>query len=134
MRSRSNRGSTSSRNSPVNDAPVTVARSEPDPFTHTTSACRPRKSTSSVLAEVLPPPQLQIARSAPSLRERATSWASVVGIETYVIASNPLLVYFQRNLSHLSHLYHLYHLYQNGRCSWDVSSSRNDLLILRQAH
>jgi len=38
---------------------------------------------------------LQIERSAPSLRERATSWANVVGMETCVIASNPLLVYFQ---------------------------------------
>src|SRR5260221_430437 len=88
MRSRSNRGSTSSRNSPVNDASVTVARSEPEPLTHRMRAGLPRKSTSSALAEVLPPPQLQIERSAPSLRERATSWSSVVGIETCVIKNS----------------------------------------------
>src|SRR2546428_13959638 len=101
MRSRSKRGSTSTIYSPVNEACVTLARSEPEPLTHRIRARRPRKSTSSALAEVLPPPQLQIERSAPSLRERATSWASVVGTETCVIGSNPLLVYFQRSLPHL---------------------------------
>src|SRR5438876_10377971 len=89
MRSRSNRGSISSRYSPVNEASVTVARSEPEPLTHRIRAGRPRKSTSSALAEVLPPPQLQIERSAPSLRERATSCASTVGTETSVIVLNP---------------------------------------------
>src|SRR5579864_38146 len=112
MRSRSNRGTTSSRNNPVNEASVTVARSEPEPLTHKIRAGRPRKSTSSALAEVLPPPQLQIERSAPSLRERATSCASVVGVEIRAIVSNPLLVYFQRGLYHLYHLYHLFPLYR----------------------
>src|SRR6266702_4562128 len=101
MRSRSSRGSISSIYSPVNEASVTVARSEPEPLTHSIRAGRPRKSTSSALAEVLPPPQLHTERSAPSLRERATSCASVVGMETCVIASNPLLVYFQRSLYQL---------------------------------
>src|SRR5258708_30699533 len=94
MRSLSKGGSTSSRNKPVNESSVTDARSEAEPLTHRISAGRPRKSISLALAEVLPPPQLQIERSAPSLRERATSWANVVGMETCVIASNPLLVYF----------------------------------------
>src|SRR2546421_5495726 len=92
MRSRSNRGSTSSRYSPVNEASVTLARSEPEPFTHRIRAGSPRKLTSRALAEVLPPPQLQIERSAPSLRERATSCASTVDTETFVIASNPSFV------------------------------------------
>src|SRR5258706_7583839 len=85
MRSRSSRGRRSSINSPVNEASVTVARSEPEPFTHRIRAGRPRKSTSSALAEVLPPPQLQTVRSAPSLRDRATSCASVVDTDTLVI-------------------------------------------------
>src|SRR5207253_847921 len=85
MRSRSKRGSTSAIYSPVNEASVTLARSEPEPLTHRIRARRPRKSTSSALAEVLPPPQLQIERSAPSLRERATSCANTVGTETSVI-------------------------------------------------
>src|SRR5712692_3510015 len=80
MRSRSNRGSTSSRYRPVNESSVTDARSEPEPLTHRIRAGRPRKSISLALAEVLPPPQLQIERSAPNLRERATSWANVVGM------------------------------------------------------
>ena len=42
MRSRSSRGSTSSSRKPVNDAAVTVARSDPDPFTHSTRVGRPR--------------------------------------------------------------------------------------------
>src|SRR2546425_8790468 len=92
MRSRSSKGSTSSRYSPVNEASVTVARSEPEPLTHSTRAVRPRKSTSSALAEVLPPPQLQTERSAPSLRERATNCASIVDVEVSVIASIPSLV------------------------------------------
>src|SRR5947199_7751625 len=91
MRSRSNRGSISSRYSPVNEASVTVARSEPEPLTHRIRAGRPRKSTSSALAEVLPPPQLQIERSAPSLRERATSCASTVDVEISFIASYPFI-------------------------------------------
>src|SRR5256714_3660411 len=91
MRSRSSRGSTSSRYSPVNDASVTVARSEPEPLTHKIRMGRPRKSISSALAEVLPPPQLQIERSAPSLRERATSCASTVDVETSVIVSHPFI-------------------------------------------
>jgi hypothetical protein len=41
------------------------------------------------LAEVLPPPQLQTARSAPSLRERATNCDSVVGVEIFVMALHP---------------------------------------------
>src|SRR5205085_10649875 len=86
MRSRSSRGSTSSRYSPVNDASVQVARSEPEPLTHRIRAGRTRKSTSSALAEVLPPPQLAIERSAPNLRERATSCARVVNVEICVIA------------------------------------------------
>src|SRR5947199_10328154 len=89
MRSRSSRGSTSSRNSPVNEASVTVARSEPEPLTHRIRAGRPRKSISSDLAEVLPPPQLQIERSAPSLRERATNCDRVVGVEIFVMALHP---------------------------------------------
>src|SRR2546426_5980470 len=92
MRSRFNRGSTSSRYSPVNEACVTVARSEPEPLTHRIRVERPRKSTSSALAEVFPPPQLQIERSAPSLRERATSCASTVGTETLVMLLNPSFV------------------------------------------
>src|SRR5215472_15408854 len=87
MRSRSSKGSISSIYSPVNEASVTVARSEPEPLTHKIYIGRPRKSISSALAEVLPPPQLQIERSAPSLRERATSCASVVGVVIGVIAS-----------------------------------------------
>src|SRR5205823_10059229 len=89
MRSRSSRGSISSIYSPVNEASVTVARSEPEPLTHRIRAGRPRKSTPSALAEVLPPPQLQIERSAPSMRERATSCARVVDTETFVIVLNP---------------------------------------------
>src|SRR2546421_1529271 len=89
MRSRSRRGSTSSRYNPVNDPSVTVTRSEPDPLTHRIRTCRPRKSTSSALAEVLPPPQLAIERSAPSLRERTTNCASVVGVELFSIGLNP---------------------------------------------
>src|SRR5438552_583699 len=85
MRSRSKRGSTSAIYSPVNEASVTVARSEPEPFTQRIRARRPRKSTSSALAEVLPPPQLQIERSAPSLRERATNCDSVVCGEVFFI-------------------------------------------------
>src|SRR5712691_2250479 len=91
MRSRSSSGSTSSRNSPVNEASVTVARSEPEPLTHRIRAGRPRKSVSRDLAEVLPPPQLQIERSAPNLRERATSCASTVDVETSVMASYPFI-------------------------------------------
>src|SRR6266480_71454 len=93
MRSRSRRGSTSSRYSPVNEASVTLARSDPEPLTHRTRAGRQRKSTSSALAEVLPPPQLHTERSAPSLRERATSCASVLDVEISVIASFPFLYY-----------------------------------------
>src|SRR5881275_3495370 len=89
MRLRSIRGIISSIYSPVNEASVTVARSEPEPLTHRIRAVRPRKSTSSALAEVLPPPQLQTERSAPSLRERATSCASTVDVETLVIVLNP---------------------------------------------
>ena len=89
MRSRSNRGMTSSIESPVNEASVTLARSEPEPFTHNTRTGYPRKSVSRDLAEVLPPPQLQTERSAPSLRERATSCARVVGAETSVIVISP---------------------------------------------
>src|SRR5690242_9850605 len=89
MRSRSSRGSRSSIYSPVNEASVTVARSEPEPLTHRIRAGLPRKSTSSALAEVLPPPQLQTERSAPSLRERATNCASTVDVETDVIVLNP---------------------------------------------
>src|SRR5438093_839105 len=96
MRSRSKRGSTSAIYSPVNEASVTLARSEPEPLTHRIRARRPRKSTSSALAEVLPPPQLQIERSAPSLRERATSCASTVGTETSVIVLNPSFVKLYR--------------------------------------
>src|SRR5947209_12077905 len=99
MRSRSSKGSTSSRYSPVNEASVTVARSEPEPLTHSTRAGRPRKSTSSALAEVLPPPQLQTERSAPSLRERATSCASIVDVEVSVIAAIPS--YLNVKLKHL---------------------------------
>src|SRR5207249_11043213 len=95
MRSRSSRGSRSSRYRPVNEASVTLARSEPEPLTHRIRVERPRKSTSSALAEVLPPPQLQIERSAPSLRERATSCASTVGVETYVIFLKPPFVKMQ---------------------------------------
>src|SRR6266550_6120953 len=91
MRSRSNKGSTSSRYSPVKEASVTVARSDPEPFTHRIRAGRSRKSTSSALAEVLPPPQLQIERSAPNLRERATSCDSTVDVETSVIESYPFI-------------------------------------------
>ncbi len=76
----------------IESGKVTLARSEPEPLTHRIRACRPRKSISVALAEVLPPPQLQIERSAPSLRERATSCASVVGVETLVIVSNPFLI------------------------------------------
>src|SRR5437868_8660324 len=54
-------------------------------------AGRPRKSTSSALAEVLPPPQLQTERSAPSLRERATSCASIVEGEVSVMMLYPFL-------------------------------------------
>src|SRR5215469_1003618 len=129
MRSRSSRGSTSSRYSPVKEASVTVARSEPEPLTHRIRAGRPRKSSSSALAEVLPPPQLHTERSAPSLRERATSCASVVGMETCAIASNPLLVYFQRSLYHLYHLYHLYPLY---RCV--TSCIKEELILDQEAH
>src|SRR5207247_3341805 len=92
IRSYSNKGSTSSKYSPVNEASVTVARSEPEPLTHRIRAGRPRKSISSALAEVLPPPQLQIERSAPSWRERATSCASTVNVETSVIASHPFII------------------------------------------
>src|SRR5437764_10014833 len=92
MRSRSTRGSTSSIYSPVNEASVTLARSEPEPLTHRIRAGRPRKLTSSALAEVLPPPQLQIERSAPSLRERATSCASTVDVEVSVMASHPFII------------------------------------------
>src|SRR5919201_5831890 len=79
MGSRSSKGSTSSSRKPVNDAAVTVARSDPDPFTHSTRVGRPRRSGSTVFDEVLPPPQLHTARSAPSLFERATS-ASRTGV------------------------------------------------------
>src|SRR5947209_8689634 len=92
MRSRSKRGSTSAIYSPVNEACVTLARSEPEPLTHRIRVDRPRKSISSALAEVLPPPQLQIERSAPSLHERATNCASTVDVETDVIISNPFFV------------------------------------------
>src|SRR5947207_15775043 len=95
MRSRSSRGSISSIYSPVKEASVTVARSEPEPLTHRIRAGLPRKSISSALAEVLPPPQLQIERSAPSLRERATNWANMVDVETYVIFLNPPSVKMQ---------------------------------------
>src|SRR5260370_41986965 len=98
MRSRSTRGSTSSIYSPVNEASVTLARSEPEPLTHRIRAGRPRKLTSSALAEVLPPPQLQIERSAPSLRERATSCASTVDVEVSVIVLNPSFI--KLNLLH----------------------------------
>src|SRR6266702_8034374 len=91
MRSRSSRGSISSIYSPVNEASVTVARSEPEPLTHRIRAGRPRKSTSSALAEVLPPPQLHTERSAPSLRERATSCASTVDTETFAITVHPFI-------------------------------------------
>src|SRR5437763_6798880 len=91
MRSRSSRGSISSIYSPVNEASVTLARSEPEPFTHNTRTGYPRKSVSRDLAEVLPPPQLQIERSAPNLRERATSCDSTVDVETSVIASYPFI-------------------------------------------
>src|SRR5947209_16297682 len=91
MRSRSKRSSTSAIYSPVNEASVTLARSEPEPLTHKIRMGRPRKSISSALAEVLPPPQLQIERSAPSLRERATSCASTVDVETSVIVSHPFI-------------------------------------------
>src|SRR5229473_3345408 len=87
MRSRSSRGSTSSKNNPVNEDSVTVARSEPEPLTHRMRAGRPRKSISSDLAEVLPPPQLQTERSAPSLRERATNCDSVVGVEIFAMTN-----------------------------------------------
>src|SRR5437762_10547051 len=92
MRSRSTSGSTSSIYSPVDEAAVTVARSEPEPLTHRIRARRPRKSISSALAEVLPPPQLQIERSAPSLRERATSCASTVDVEISFITSHPFII------------------------------------------
>src|SRR5437879_542171 len=98
MRSRSKRGSTSAIYSPVNEASVTLARSEPEPLTHRIRAGRPRKLTSSALAEVLPPPQLQIERSAPSLRERATSCASTVDVEVSVMVLNPSFV--KLNLLH----------------------------------
>ena len=49
---------------------MTVAKSEPLPFTQSTSRSRPRKSASTDFAEVLPPPQLQTRRSAPSRLER----------------------------------------------------------------
>src|SRR5581483_11378605 len=91
MHSRSSRGSTSSRYNPVNEASVTVARSEPEPLTHRIRAGRPRKSISSDLAEVLPPPQLQTERSAPSLRERATNCVSVVGVRLFVMLMYPFL-------------------------------------------
>src|SRR5579871_6071443 len=87
MRSRSSRGSTSSRYNQVNEAPVTAARSEPEPLTHRTRTGRPRKSISSDLAEVLPPPQLQMLRSAPNLRERATSCANVVVVLSAMIVN-----------------------------------------------
>src|SRR5579859_5759878 len=90
MRSRSSRGNTSSRYNPVNEACVTVARSEPEPLTHSPPAGRPRKSISTDFAEVLPPPQLQTVRSAPSLRDRTTSCSSVVDVALSVIAWNPL--------------------------------------------
>src|SRR5215475_1839338 len=77
MRSRSSNGARSLRERPVNDVALTVARSEPEPFTHNTRARRPRKSVSFDLALVLPPPQLQTERSAPRRRERATNWSSV---------------------------------------------------------
>src|SRR6266699_5547819 len=91
MRSRWSKGMTSSRESPVNEASVTLARSEPEPFTHNTRNGDPRKSVSRDLAEVLPPPQLQIERSAPNLRERATSCDRTVDVETSVIASYPFI-------------------------------------------
>src|SRR5438093_13236909 len=107
MRSRSNKGSTSSRYSPVKEACVTVARSDPEPFTHRIRAGRPRKSTSSALAEVLPPPQLHTERSAPSLRERATSCASVVGVEISVIASNRFLYQTQAPCAEAAEVSHM---------------------------
>src|SRR5438874_1584713 len=91
MRSRSSKGGISSIYSPVNEASVTVARSEPEPLTQRIRAVRPRKSTSSALAEVLPPPQLQTERSAPSMRDRATSCASTVDAETFAITANPFI-------------------------------------------
>src|SRR5947209_1516270 len=91
MRSRSSRGSISSIYSPVNEASVTVARSEPEPLTHKIRVERPRKSTSSALADVLPPPQLQIERSAPTLRDTATSCASTINTETFAITANPFI-------------------------------------------
>ncbi len=47
-----------------------VARSLPEPFTHSTSISRPAWSTSRSFADVLPPPKFAIARFGPSRFER----------------------------------------------------------------
>src|SRR5262249_37484831 len=61
---------------PAKFAVVQTARSAPLPFTQSVRVGRPRKSISVVFALVLPPPQLQIVRSAPRRRDRATSSTS----------------------------------------------------------
>src|SRR5215216_4728359 len=62
---RSSSGRTSSNLSPVNCSALMVARSVPDPLTHSTSTSRPAWSFSLALVEVLPPPKFATARSRP---------------------------------------------------------------------
>ncbi len=70
MLSRSRRGRISSRRSAAKPAAGIVARSVPDPLTHRAWTSRPVWSATRPLAEVLPPPTLASARSAPSRWER----------------------------------------------------------------
>ena len=50
-------------------ASVTVARSEPEPLTYSTSTGRPKRSVSTTFTEVFPPPCMTSAGSAPSSRD-----------------------------------------------------------------
>ena len=74
--SRSISGSISSMRRPVKCSGPMVARSEPEPLTHITGTSRPAWSMAVPLAEVLPPPKFETARSAPSRLEASTSWSS----------------------------------------------------------
>ena len=66
--SRSGRSSSSRR--PAKPSVVIVARSVPEPFTHSTRTSRPVWSVVVSFAEVLPPPTFATARSAPRRLER----------------------------------------------------------------
>ena len=74
--SRSNTASISSSRSGVKCSRSIVARSLPEPLTHMTSTSRPTWSVAVPLADVLPPPKLATARSAPSRCEASRTCPS----------------------------------------------------------